>query len=467
MGPRRHTLPERETSGLYPPTHPTDPEVPHYDFRFVLFLAVTASLFLRPGEIVEGFLGGRFFLVLILPLLAVSLPTVLTQLTPGHLREHPVTLCVVGVLGSILVSFLPHLDPSRAGKWGFEFAKVLAYYLLLTGLVNTAPRLRHFILWVMVFCLSCTVLALLNYYGVLSLANSSHVVDGYVDPREGREIGLRRLTGSGLFGDPNDPNDLSLVLVVGVFLALSVAGDRDWGPVRYGGLVAVGIFLFALTRTYSRGGLLALAGGLTVFSLSRFGWRRSLVLGGLMVPVAFALLPSRQTGISTDVTTGQSRLQLWSDGLTLFRENSVFGVGARQFAESAGQVAHNSFLHCFSELGFLGGTCFLGAFVLALWPMHRLGVAGGEVRDPELGRLRPYVLAAVAGYAVGLLTLTICYEVPTYLVLGLAAAYLQIATGPSDTPGHEFGVRTAGTLVIISLFFLVALQMFVYAFVRW
>ena len=48
------------------------------------------------------------------------------------------------------------------------------------------------------------------------------------------------------------------------------------------------------------------------------------------------------------------------------RQSPVFGIGKNRFGEEAGQVAHNSFVHAFTELGPLGGMVFLGAFYLAM-----------------------------------------------------------------------------------------------------
>jgi len=49
--------------------------------------------------------------------------------------------------------------------------------------------------------------------------------------------------------------------------------------------------------------------------------------------------------------------------------------------------------------------------------------------DPNLNRfvrLQPYVAAVLADWMIGTFTLSRCYVVPTYLVLGMACAYLTI-----------------------------------------
>src|SRR5262249_34255234 len=149
-----------------------------------------------------------------------------------------------------------------------------------------------------------------------------------------------------------------------------------------------------------------------------------------------------------------------------------FGAGVDEFAKETGHVAHNSYLHCFSELGFLGGVCFLGASYLAVWGLYRLsrpappGRPGGrpvgrQILDPELRALYPYLAGAVTSYAVGMLTLTLCYVVPTYTVFGLAVAFLaQAATRPA-TPQPRFDPQLVLRLAGLGLCFLACVHVFV------
>src|SRR5205085_1542342 len=83
------------------------------------------------------------------------------------------------------------------------------------------------------------------------------------------------------------------------------------------------------------------------------------------------------------------------------REAPLFGIGYREYSEQVGQVAHNSFVHCYTELGFFGGTAFLGAFFCTLLALFRLGGQRVPTADPALARLRPYVLTLVLGYTAG------------------------------------------------------------------
>ena len=54
-----------------------------------------------------------------------------------------------------------------------------------------------------------------------------------------------------------------------------------------------------------------------------------------------------------------------------------------KFVEEIHYVAHNSFFHCFAELGVVGGTFFAGMFYLAIWWPLKLGIPSSPVRSPR------------------------------------------------------------------------------------
>ena len=153
-------------------------------------------------------------------------------------------------------------------------------------------------------------------------------------------------------------------------------------------------------------------------------------------------------------------------------------------------MANNSFVHAFTELGFFGGALFLGTFVAALIMFYRLrrgqgagsreqgagtlptsfgrgaggeGVAGGEgTLPPNLGRLLPYVTAMLVGFAVSMYSLSRNYVAPTYVMLGLATAFVQIAAGQTQAPPLRFDAWFLKRLAVASVGFLAV----IYAFIR-
>jgi O-antigen ligase len=262
----------------------------------------------------------------------------------------------------------------------------------------------------------------------------------------------------------NDPNDLSVVLVVGMTISLARFGER--GPLRLLWLVPLGVMGYALTLTRSRGGFLALLAALLALLVARLGARKALLVAAVVLPALIVVFGGRQTSIdlSDQNDTSQHRIRLWRDGLALLRTAPVFGVGAGRYEEEVGLVAHNSFVHAYTELGILGGTLFAAAFVHPIMLLHRLGARKGRGGHPALQGLAPTVLACVAGMVGGMMSLSRVYTLTPYLILGLVAVYLRLATQSEPSLAPRLTPRLVGRFLVISVLLLGATDVFVRIF---
>jgi O-antigen ligase len=383
-----------------------------------MFLLVNALLFIRPAEFTPALLGLPAYEATILGCWAISFPVVLGRSMWRVRADRPINTCVVALLPAILLSHLVNGQLGEAWPAVLDFAKVFLYYLLLVCVVDSADRLRGLLLWLAGCAALVTALAVLHYHRIVHVP-AIEFVETALPAATGEGQLIRRLGSTGLF---QDPNDLSLMLVISVVISTyGLLERRSWVWVA-----PLGLFVYALLLTRSRGGFLALLAGVLVLLLARHG-RKAVRLGIVILPVLFGIFAGRQTDFTIRGSTGQTRIELWSEGMELFRAHPLFGIGSTMFDDRVGHVAHNSFIHAFAELGLLGGAPFLGMFSLALLGLFRLGAPRYPIVDPELRGLRPYVLTIVACYVVGLSTLSCCYTIPTYTVIGLAAVYLRLA----------------------------------------
>ena len=417
--------------------------------RFALFLLVNAMIFIRPAEFHPALLGLPIYEVCILLCLAVSYPAVLAEMMPGALAGRPINACAAGMLGAIVLSHLSNGEPAYAYQHGVEFLKLLLYYFLLVAVLDTPERLERFLASLAAFALAITALAVAHYHGFVRVPAIEFLRTG-MDDTGSEESMISRLGSTGLF---QDPNDMCLMLVMAMIICIYQLVERR----RWYWFAPLAFFSHALMLTHSRGGFLGMLVALVVLLWARFG-RRALPLGLLVLPAVFVLFAGRQTDISLSNGTGQSRVQLWLEGMILFTGRPLFGIGSERYASYAGHVAHNSFIHCYTELGLFGGTLFLGAFYLAIWSLVRLGGKGVPAVSPILGRQRPYVLAVVAGYAGGLMSLSCPYTIPTYTVLGLAAVYVRLAERELGVPVARLNAPLARRLAAVSLVFVVVAQ---------
>src|SRR5207253_2129295 len=129
---------------------------------------------------------------------------------------------------------------------------------------------------------------------------------------------------SGIF---NDPNDFALVLVAAIPMCFYWLTDPTQKSLRPFWLMLLLMFGYALMLTHSRGGFLALVAGLLTLFHLKFGGKKTILLGLLFLPLLFFVFAGRMTTISAEDGTGQTRIQLWSDGLTIFLHSPLIGIG--------------------------------------------------------------------------------------------------------------------------------------------
>jgi putative inorganic carbon (HCO3(-)) transporter len=431
---------------------------------FALFIVLNAVLLVRPEEIVPALNGLHLYEIIILACVVVSLGAILNQLRPSVLMARPINLCALGMLPAVVLSLLTHFRFGDAYTEGYEFAKVMVYFLLFISLVSTLSRLRWFLFWLAVFVAVLAGVALLQYHGVVNFPALEELEQAEMND-EGELIVIRRLVSTGIY---NDPNDLCLILVLGMAICIYWMGERRFGPPRFLWTLPLGMFGYALMLTNSRGGLIGLLGGMVILFQARFGWKKAIPLIAVALPLMLFLFSGRQTSVDLSDTedSAQARIQLWREGLELFKSAPLFGIGKGEYAEEALQVAHNSFVHCFTELGFFGGILFTGAFFLSVWCLWKVGSAGRGTVDAQVLRLQPFLLAGLAAYVLGMLSLSRAYIVPTYMMVGLASAFTGLPAVTGRVPLPRMSRLLLLILIGVALLTLVSHYIFVRIFAR-
>jgi hypothetical protein len=448
---------KRPVQPLVVPAAPAAAAVAANGLAFAFFLLVNATLFVRPADIIPDVRGWNIFLVLILINVALALPSVINQLSPAVLDQRPVTTCAIGLLFAVALSHLTSSHFEEAFEKSADFGKTLVYFLVLISVVDSPKRLRIFVLWLL-FCATVMVLlAVLDFHKILEFAK----IEKPIDHPEYTTLLDGRLSGPGLF---QDPNDLCIMVVMAVPLCLYALTDTRWGPLRFVWLISLGLFLYGFSKTQSRGGLVALMAGIALFLRARYGWGRALLLGLLGLPLVALLLSGRQTEISAQTNTAHQRIWLWSSGLMFFRNAPLFGIGMDEFSRYGGLVAHNSYLHAFAELGAFGGLLFLGVVYLPASAMYRLCSDKVTILDPEMRRLYPYLLGALGGYATGMMALSLCYNMPTFTVLGMGAIFVSVAASRPAVLVEKFDLKLVGRMVAAGACFLAGMYVFVRVF---
>lgn len=427
--------------------------------RFAFFLLLNAVLLIRPEEVVPSLAGMRLYFIVVGICILTSLGRLKDILSPSSLRDRPIAVCVLIFYLSTILSYLAIGRTDALLGSGPdscpEFAKVVLFYFLLLANVDTERRFRTYVATLIFLIILLTTIALAQHNGVIEIEQFRTVLEREFDPITGEEISLKRLAATGIF---NDPNDLCLVLGLGLLSCVYLlTTSTELGFLRLLWMLPIPLFAYAVIETHSRGGLLGIMAGASGYLFSRFGGAKSVPLaigGGFLLLMAVG---GRSANIEGGGTAHQ-RVMIWSDGINAILASPHMiptGLGIGWFYDDQGLVAHNSFVQAYIELGLIGGSSFLLAFLLSGWMCHQIG-RKWEAPDWAV-EARPYVFGVLVGYAMGCYSVTRNFVVPTYLMLGLVSVVIEQAI-PVLPEHYRVNSRWFFYLFLLGVFGLVFLR---------
>lgn len=254
-------------------------------------------------------------------------------------------------------------------------------------------------------------------------------------------------------GEIHDPNDFAQLIVSVIPLVFIFWRSRKFMSNFLFVLLPVSGLLFGVFLTHSRGALLALMAIVVVAIRPKIGTVPSAILAAGLYAVAKVFQFAGDRTIS--VQAGSDRTALWGQGLQVFKQHPLFGVGFGRLPNytDVHLTAHNSLVVCAAELGFFG----LYFWSLYLYPTVRdaLTIASpakvsetatepednaGEqapisapIRKPEkldrstINRMGRIVLISLTGYLVAAWFLSRAYVVTLFLLGGIAEVVFEMA----------------------------------------
>lgn len=262
---------------------------------------------------------------------------------------------------------------------------------------------------------------------------------------------LRYETGeSGRLGDlvHYDANDLGLLMVCSLPLAvyfLEYAPRLAWRAIALG---AIGVFLVTIVRTGSRGAFLGLL-AVTLYLLLRYTtvhWgRRVAIIAGVAALFFVSTGAQYRTTLSTLLeptadynwsgNTEGGRMAIWERGVLYMKMRPLTGVGLAAFPIAEGTLspladrqmfargvkwsaAHSVYIQIGAELGVLALLVFAGTLVSAIVMASRLSrdaVRRGERSTAALARAQA---TGIVGFAIAGAFLSQAYAPFLYVSLG-------------------------------------------------
>jgi O-antigen ligase len=302
-------------------------------FAFAILYLVL--LLIRPQEYVPALLD--------VPLMPAMLIAALAQWVLSRDKDlgQPQYLLLAGFLFAIMGSLVVNGWPGGAMVQLASFGPAVAAFVLMANAANT-PRRVAIAFWTLV--LSSLVLVL---HGIQQVRVGVGWTGVALSP-QGRIQYI---------GTLNDPNDLGLLFVVALPLALYLSRNSRWLG-RWLGLAGAGLLLYGIYLTDSRGAMLATAAMAAAYAYVRHGALGATAILGLGLLVN-AYLPSRLQGLELGESSAMGRVDSWYEGLQMFLSQPILGVGAQNFTEYNALTAHNSFVLVLAETGLVGYALWL------------------------------------------------------------------------------------------------------------
>jgi probable O-glycosylation ligase (exosortase A-associated) len=320
--------------------------------------------------------------------------------------------------------------PGASQKRYILFAKMIGISLLSTGLARTERRFKQ-LYWVIAGSLGL----LGTKYGLFGLLHGGATIS------------------QGPGGFMMDNNGLALGLVVGMPLVAGIAMAEKNKWLRLGATAATVFTGVAVTFTFSRGGLIALA-AVSILLVLRSG-RPVLATTILALGIlAYSQLTSAEFQKKyreraetirdfENVKTAQTRMAAWQTAMAVAREYPIFGVGPgnfmvvyRRFGDPLSvRATHNAFLEWLADSGFPAMIMFIAMLVITVLRMAYLEFT------TKLKWVAAYARAiqiSIAGFVVGGMMLDKAYYDLVYHIVALSVclelAAEEAATAPTALP---------------------------------
>jgi O-antigen ligase len=229
-----------------------------------------------------------------------------------------------------------------------------------------------------------------------------------------------------------DPNDLGLILALGVPIAwyLCLTEKRSLMTLVY--VLYVPAAFLAVALTASRASFIALivALGIIVWSYPALSKPAKVVFLLVVPPVCIFLISvvpasswSRLSTIGAEISSGNLnyRMQIWEEGISVFANDPLLGLGIGSFQTGVAPLMghevspHNLFLSILVGQGVVGFLLFCAILIAALAPVICFNPLS-----------RKLWIVTMATWLTGVMTLGWELRKPTWFLLGLLACQAAV-----------------------------------------
>lgn len=322
---------------------------------FVLTLLYIILNYISIGETFPVIAPFRIMIILGVIALLVSLVELLQNREVMSLPQFPLMIAFIAML---CFSRLIHGWLGGIAAALVEFLPVAATFFLVSINATSVTRVKTVGIVVGMLALLMVTMGLRQFQ---SGGGELVFEQRLVDPATGDAQFLQRLMYRGFL---NDPNDFAQFLLVCVPLFGLLWKKRN--PIFNFFFVFIpwGVLATGIIYTRSRGVLLGVAVLMLLYLKEKIGMAAGAI--GSTFALVTLLILGFAGGRAISVGGGMDRLDIWSDGLGMFKGSPIWGVGYGAFTEYSHLTAHNSYLLAVAELGLIGLFLWMGIIVCSV-----------------------------------------------------------------------------------------------------
>jgi hypothetical protein len=358
----------------------------------------------------------------------------------------PQNFLVVGFLAAVALSQLTNLYIHGAITGFSDIGKNVVLYFLVANLVDSENRLKMFI-WLQIL-LAC----FLAYQGIVQHVSG---IGG-----DGLPLLEGRIRYVGIFADPNE---LALAFVTAMPFVFPYITSRHKIVLRIFSIGILGLLVYGIWLSDSRGGLLSLGVVILIYAYRTFSRPKAIMIGAAAAVILSYFASTRMTNLTIEDESAHGRIVGMARGIWLMRssiKSYLFGAGYGSFVEQYGWVAHNTVMQVAGETGLVGLFFFLALISTSLTALSAVSQNSSEATT-SLKPVATSLMVSVAGFLVGTLFLSRAYQTPLYILLGSCVALSAIAKQQDPTilnvmtPNHFGGLIVAEGIIIALIYIIV------------
>ena len=358
----------------------------------------------------------------------IGAPTLLSRFRVIWRQVPQLKIMVLFLIG-LMLSYASHLKIGSTLMVFQDFGKVVVFFILLLVLTENLKSVNMLLMALQIGVMFLAIHAILQHHTMAGFGGKPP------SPRTSStgEISYQARA----FGTFDDPNDLCLMLVVGMPLFYSLFKTSTNPIQKIFTLVGAGLSAYGAWCTNSRGGVIAAFGMIGAFVLIRLTGVKRYLAAGFGFGIVTLLAPSRFGG---GALVGKDRSLLWGQGIEMFKSNTLFGVGYGTFADLSDNhlVAHNSFVHTLAEGGLVSYLPFFLLLYLTMVYLRRL-LNQKQIISRTDHQILTGVFAALAGDFTAMYFISRQYQHILYALLAIAIMLTYLTSRKYDLYNHVFG----------------------------